>query len=111
MPSPRLQIHSYSRNMLIYSQWGDAPVHSLAAALFLSPEEIHHFSDFGYAHPPFQYCPLVERDTRKFPQLKEMTTKDWEERFQVIGCRCNFDPGLARVINPFCLNTVQHILG
>jgi hypothetical protein len=30
-----------------YERWGDAPVHSLAAALFLKPEEIHFFQDIG----------------------------------------------------------------
>jgi mannosyltransferase len=34
----------------MYFQFGDAPVHSLAAALFLKPREIHHFQDFGYAY-------------------------------------------------------------
>lgn len=39
-------------------RWGDAPVHSLAAALFLRPEEMHWFRDVGYSHPPFQNCPV-----------------------------------------------------
>ncbi|RYO72852.1 hypothetical protein AA0113_g570 [Alternaria arborescens] len=30
-----------------YERWGDAPVHSLAAAMLLKPEELHHFSDWG----------------------------------------------------------------
>ncbi|GJN93736.1 hypothetical protein Rhopal_006793-T1 [Rhodotorula paludigena] len=38
-------------------RWGDAPVHSIAAALFLKPEEIHWFHDIGYMHPPFLHCP------------------------------------------------------
>ncbi|TNY24040.1 putative mannosyltransferase [Rhodotorula diobovata] len=40
-----------------YERWGDAPVHSIAAALFLKPEEVHWFHDIGYRHPPFQHCP------------------------------------------------------
>jgi len=28
-----------------YERWGDAPVHSIAAALFLNTNEIHHFAD------------------------------------------------------------------
>ncbi|KAJ8291864.1 Glycolipid 2-alpha-mannosyltransferase 2 [Rhodotorula toruloides] len=28
-----------------YERWGDAPVHSIAAALFLKPEEVHYFND------------------------------------------------------------------
>ncbi|CEQ42300.1 SPOSA6832_04104 [Sporobolomyces salmonicolor] len=34
-----------------------APVHSIAAALFLKPEELHWFHDIGYMHPPFLHCP------------------------------------------------------
>ncbi|KAL9091049.1 MAG: hypothetical protein Q9165_004976 [Trypethelium subeluteriae] len=40
-----------------YERWGDAPVHSLAAALFLAPAQLHWFEDLGYRHPPFQHCP------------------------------------------------------
>lgn len=40
-----------------YERWGDAPVHSIAAALFLDKSQTHFFSDIGYEHPPFQHCP------------------------------------------------------
>ncbi|BGP43134.1 hypothetical protein JCM10449v2_007158 [Rhodotorula kratochvilovae] len=45
-----------------YERWGDAPVHSIAAALFLKPEEIHWFHDIGYKHPPFLHCPKNAAD-------------------------------------------------
>jgi len=32
-----------------YERWGDAPVHSIAAALLLPKDEIHFFNDIGYA--------------------------------------------------------------
>ena len=38
-------------------RWGDAPVHSLAAAMLLEPEQLHWFGDIGYVHPPLQHCP------------------------------------------------------
>ncbi|GAA5999426.1 glycosyltransferase family 15 protein [Rhodotorula paludigena] len=41
-----------------YERWGDAPVHSLAAALFLHPNQTHFFSNIGYFHNPFAHCPL-----------------------------------------------------
>ncbi|AMD21543.1 HFL313Cp [Eremothecium sinecaudum] len=44
-----------------YERWGDAPVHSIAAALFLDRNEIHHFNDIGYYHPPFTQCPIEEK--------------------------------------------------
>ncbi|GAA6044091.1 hypothetical protein JCM8097_000206 [Rhodosporidiobolus ruineniae] len=40
-----------------YERWGDAPVHSLAVALFLKPDEVHYFKDMGYFHNPFLTCP------------------------------------------------------
>lgn len=43
-----------------YERWGDAPVHSIAAALFLDRSEIHHFDTMGYYHPPFHQCPVDE---------------------------------------------------
>ena len=40
-----------------YERWGDAPVHSLATAMFLRKEEVHWFHDIGYYHPGFTNCP------------------------------------------------------
>ncbi|PPQ69123.1 hypothetical protein CVT26_003571, partial [Gymnopilus dilepis] len=40
-----------------YERWGDAPVHSIAAALFASKEQIHFFDDIGYEHNPYTHCP------------------------------------------------------
>ena len=41
-----------------YERWGDAPVHSIAASLFLPRDKIHFFEDIGYYHPPYNNCPL-----------------------------------------------------
>lgn len=46
-----------------YERWGDAPVHSIAAALFMDKEKIHFFDDIGYFHGPFTSCPL-KKETR-----------------------------------------------
>lgn len=43
-----------------YERWGDAPVHSLAAGLFLKTNEIHYFEDFGYQHDKYRHCPSKE---------------------------------------------------
>lgn len=32
-------------------------VHTLALALFLPRQKIHHFADFGYSHSPAMRCP------------------------------------------------------
>ncbi|KAF8201824.1 glycosyltransferase family 15 protein [Pholiota molesta] len=54
-----------------YERWGDAPVHSIAAALFARKDQLHFFRDIGYRHDPFQHCP---------------TGNDW------IDGRCSCDP-------------------
>ena len=41
-----------------YERWGDAPVHSIAAALLLPKDKLHYFSDIGYYHVPYDNCPL-----------------------------------------------------
>jgi alpha 1,2-mannosyltransferase len=40
-----------------YERWGDAPVHSIAAILFLDRSRLHHFDDIGYYHVPWDHCP------------------------------------------------------
>ncbi|KAI7853428.1 nucleotide-diphospho-sugar transferase [Circinella umbellata] len=40
-----------------YERWGDAPVHSIAAALMLKQSEVHWFYDIGYFHNPWYQCP------------------------------------------------------
>ena len=60
-----------------YERWGDAPVHSIAAALLLDKEEIHYFQDIGYWHVPFQNCPVNK-----------------EERLE-LKCTCPQDEALA----------------
>ncbi|KAF5391283.1 hypothetical protein D9757_001876 [Collybiopsis confluens] len=47
-----------------YERWGDAPVHSIAAALFARRDQIHFFRDIGYRHDPFQHCPSGEQHTQ-----------------------------------------------
>jgi alpha 1,2-mannosyltransferase len=64
-----------------YERWGDAPVHSIAAALLLKKEEIHWFRDIGYKHNPFTHC----------PEEKEMQLKchcDPKENFDWNGYSC-----------------------
>ncbi|KAG0754267.1 hypothetical protein G6F57_013608 [Rhizopus arrhizus] len=40
-----------------YERWGDAPVHSIAASLMLTKDEIHYFNDIGYRHTAYTHCP------------------------------------------------------
>ncbi|KAG0134258.1 nucleotide-diphospho-sugar transferase [Tuber indicum] len=48
-----------------YERWGDAPVHSIAASLFLDKSQIHFFDDIAYYHVPFTHCPTSEKDRLK----------------------------------------------
>jgi Glycolipid 2-alpha-mannosyltransferase len=41
-------------------RWGDAPVHSIAAALFAGKSRIHFFREIGYEHSPYTHCPAEE---------------------------------------------------
>ncbi|KAF5365662.1 hypothetical protein D9758_003334 [Tetrapyrgos nigripes] len=50
-----------SKGGFYYERWGDAPVHSIAAALFARRDQIHFFRDIGYRHDPFQHCPSGEQ--------------------------------------------------
>jgi alpha 1,2-mannosyltransferase len=49
---------------LVFQRWGDAPVHSIAAALFRPKDQIHFFHDIGYEHHPYNHCPLEEKTWR-----------------------------------------------
>ncbi|KAF9002117.1 glycosyltransferase family 15 protein [Cyathus striatus] len=49
-----------SKGGFYYERWGDAPVHSMAASLFLPKEKIHFFNEIGYFHNPFHHCPSGE---------------------------------------------------
>ncbi|KAH0830584.1 glycolipid 2-alpha-mannosyltransferase-domain-containing protein [Lanmaoa asiatica] len=44
-----------------YERWGDAPVHSIGAALFARKDQLHFFNDIGYRHEPFQHCRSVQK--------------------------------------------------
>lgn len=46
-----------SKGGFYYERWGDAPVHSIGAALLARKDQIHFFNDIGYRHNPFQHCP------------------------------------------------------
>ncbi|KAG9048689.1 alpha 1,2-mannosyltransferase 2.4.1 [Tulasnella sp. UAMH 9824] len=47
-----------------YERWGDAPVHSIGAALFAKKDQIHFFNEVGYKHEPFMHCPTGDVHAR-----------------------------------------------
>jgi alpha 1,2-mannosyltransferase len=48
-----------------YERWGDAPVHSIAAALFTAKHQIHFFDEIGYEHNPYTHCPSTKKAWQK----------------------------------------------
>jgi alpha 1,2-mannosyltransferase len=54
------RFQSYPTHSFI-KRWGDAPVHSIAAALFAGKDRIHFFREIGYEHNPYTHCP-AEKD-------------------------------------------------
>lgn len=72
-----------------YERWGDAPVHSIAAALMLPKEEIHFFNEIAYYHVPFTHCPTGEKlrlDLRC--HCNPSDNFDWNG----YSCECNMCP-------------------
>lgn len=53
-----------SKGGFYYERWGDAPVHSLGVSLLARKDQIHLFSDIGYRHSPYQFCPQGELNQR-----------------------------------------------
>ena len=88
-----------------FERWGDAPVHSLAAALLLDPSEVHHFADFGYVHEPYQYCAVVEQGKEGRKGTVPNLSKIPENRLRDLGCDCVCDDTL--VPQPTCLNQIK----
>jgi alpha 1,2-mannosyltransferase len=64
-----------------YERWGDAPVHSIGAALFAEKDQVHWFSDMGYYHVPFTHCPVD-------PKMREKCHCDVNESFDWKGWSC-----------------------
>lgn len=86
------------------------PIHSLAAAVLLKPEELHHFSDLGYTHNGLQYCTfqsMQEEKKRGFTIPSGISGKGHGkiEGREEVGCRCKCDPE-ARILEPVCLNRI-----
>ncbi|KAJ3968763.1 glycosyltransferase family 15 protein [Lentinula raphanica] len=52
--------HLDSKGGFYYERWGDAPVHSIAAALFLKRDQIHFFDEIGYQHDDWGHCPIPD---------------------------------------------------
>ncbi|TIB42016.1 hypothetical protein E3P86_00549 [Wallemia ichthyophaga] len=50
------------RGGFYYERWGDAPVHTIAAALLLPSDAILRMEPIGYNHEPYKHCPLGKKN-------------------------------------------------
>lgn len=74
-----------------YERWGDAPVHSIAAALLADRNQIHFFENVGYWHVPFQSCPVNEDERLRLRctcPLDESIESDQRNIFTFKGYSC-----------------------
>jgi alpha 1,2-mannosyltransferase len=63
-----------------YERWGDAPVHSIAAALMLKKDEIHFFDEIAYWHVPFTHCPTDDKKRHELRcTCKPSENFDWKD--------------------------------
>jgi alpha 1,2-mannosyltransferase len=72
-----------SKGGFYYERWGDAPVHSIAAALFVPRDKIQFFDDIGYEHNPYTHCP---KDKTAYE--KGRCTCDQSRSFDYDGYSC-----------------------
>ncbi|KAI8141346.1 glycosyl transferase [Fennellomyces sp. T-0311] len=50
------------RGGFFYERWGDAPIRTMAAAMFLPRDRIHFFNRIGYSHSVASHCPINRED-------------------------------------------------
>ncbi|OBZ72892.1 Glycolipid 2-alpha-mannosyltransferase 2 [Grifola frondosa] len=66
-----------------YERWGDAPVHSIAAALFARKDQIQFFDEIGYEHAPFTHCPRAGKSRKE----NHCSCRPWQS-FDYTGYSC-----------------------
>lgn len=87
-----------------YERWGDAPVHTLAAAILLKPEQLHHFSDVGYVHGGLQYCAFAP--TEEALSRGVLVPRRKEDQGKMLGCNCECDEQVE-LVDPTCFNRLR----
>lgn len=88
-------------------RWGDASVHTFAAALLLEPDELHHFEDFGYYHEPWVVTPANALG-KQMPgsEVSRPLGEDVAEG-EVAGTGCRCERKQIRNFQNWCMNRVQ----
>lgn len=99
-------------------RWGDAPIHTLGAALLLEPEQVHYFRDIGYQHTDIRHCPANApgKQLRRPPNADGSPTKhnDWDRpKINGPGCRCECPADVTEVEGKegTCINEWAQVIG
>lgn len=101
--------HAFRPQLIFFSEWGDAPVHSLAAHLLLKSDEIHFFRDIGYGHEPFLKCPGNALGGQ-LPGSTALGDEAWTEELEdALGCRCQCDykKEVEGILQEYCTNMMR----
>ncbi|KAM0792249.1 hypothetical protein ACM66B_004943 [Microbotryomycetes sp. NB124-2] len=75
-----------SKGGFFYERWGDAPVHSIAASLFLPKDKIWHADFIAYRHNPYEYCPPERKKAQFFDNGKCECDPSRSMVFDGYGC-------------------------
>ncbi|OLY85785.1 O-glycoside alpha-1,2-mannosyltransferase omh1 [Smittium mucronatum] len=59
-----------STGNFFYERWGDAPIHTLAAGLFLQKKDILFMNDIGYRHDNFARWPATNSSLKHNPKCQ-----------------------------------------
>lgn len=103
-------------NGFFTERWGDAPIHSLAAGMFLSLDQIHYFRDIGYKHSTLGHCPFnapspFQKPYKSGPLFKHQVLPEDEiyyadydkpvhsDSIGASGCRCRCPSGHREIEN------------
>lgn len=94
------------------TKWGDAAVHSLAVAMLLDPQQVHHFEDFGYRHGDFYQCPANAPGGQLPDSIilgNASLSEGNPESEGGIGCRCQCDrrPSGERNFSNYCSSRLK----
>ncbi|KAF5390051.1 hypothetical protein D9757_003794 [Collybiopsis confluens] len=63
-----------------YERWGDAPVHSIAMAIFQPKHKLHFFRDIGYQHAAYQHCPTGAESQGNHCSCHRWNTIDYKKQ-------------------------------
>ncbi|OLL23298.1 O-glycoside alpha-1,2-mannosyltransferase 4 [Neolecta irregularis DAH-3] len=99
-------------------RFGDAPIHSLATGLFLSPSQLHYFRDIGYRHSDIPHCPAntpgKQLPRPPVPPGSNHNAEPWDKpRKGGVGCRCQcpIDLPEIEVTSGSCINQWVDVIG